>query len=42
MELVQEKTQHQNPVDNLSELVKQEVKRQLALELAKQKRKSKS
>jgi|CXWL01.1.fsa_nt_gi hypothetical protein len=39
--LVREKTQHQ-PTDNLSELIKQEVKRQLALELAKQKRKSKN
>ena len=37
-ELVQKNT-HQSPTDNLSELIKQEVKRQLASELSKKKRK---
>ncbi len=41
VELVREKTQHQ-PTGNLSELIKHEVKRQISLELAKQKRKSKN
>jgi hypothetical protein len=43
MELISENTPPQkHKVDSFSELIKQEVKRQVSLELAKQKRKSKS